>query len=433
MPTKLRPLPPVVAMARPPPTALSPLEHLLLGREKPVSMLTHIYHTRFLETNPADHLASILPPSSLLALRVASSTTNDWVEEHHPELLQRLCVTCPLPRFSLRSSSTLRYLARECTHLTVRVLPADGSIIAAGNMSNPAPATQVFDIVKTFSTLRIEPASAKGGFELLLALRQALESADLKNLTEIHFEPLSNAGLLALRWGGGLGTFESPSGTTDPASVFRTLKSLRLGMTTAGYVDKPYDPLVALTMERITGLKKARNTYRLSIQCLHNYLYHFARSGQLQKLHFEWIDGAGLNPLLLDEEITKVKKGWKWFSAPGITWRGLLEIWLGGVKVTAADVHTMKERMEGLERVFVGREEAAAAGMVGRVVFQDGKEWLEVDLDAASLKTPGSLSAGKGMEVVDGYEEETEGSDTLCNETEEDGEESMVVPFVLRL
>lgn len=414
---KLRPVPPIVAMARLPPTALSSLEHLLLGEGKgeSVNMLTHIWHTRFLHTNPGDHLAILLPTSSLLALRVASSTTKDWVEEHHPELLQRLCVTCPLPRFPLHVGSTFRYLARNCTDLTIKILPSDlcTELITA--------ATQIFDIVKGFSTLRIEPPSTNP-FHVLLSIRTALEIKDLPKCTGMHFEPLDSAGLMSLRWG----TFSSPmipewTSEDDEGSIFSTLKSVRLGMRVAEFTLKPNDPTIGLTMERIRGLKKERSLYRRSVMCLHDYFYEFARNGRLEKVHFEWIDGTGLNPLLVDEEVAKQKNGWKWFSAPGTTWQGLKEVWLGGAKVAASDVNTMKDRMEGLERLFVWKDEAAAR-MEGKVMFVDGKEWLEVDLDAASLRMPGPLHA---TECDDDGE-------TLVNDDDDDSC-SMIVPFVLQL
>lgn len=407
---KLQPVPPIVAMARPLPIALSSLENLLLGKTKPVGMLTHIYHTRFLGTNPGDHLATLLPPSSLLALRLTSSTAKDWVEEHHPELLQRLCVTCPLPRFSLYVGSTLRYLARNCTHLTIKILPSyePPELIAS--------AMQIFDIVKTFSTLRIEPPSPNAYYHFL-SIRTGLELKRLPKCTGLHFEPVDSTGVVSLRWG----PFSSPTipgwhdeDIEDEGSIFGRLKSVRLGMHIADYTLKPNDPTIGLTMERVKALKKKRDKYRDSVQILHDYFFQFARTGMLEKVHFEWIDGIGMNPLLVDEEVAKQKDGWKWFSAPGTTWQGLKEVWLGGVKVSASDVNTMKDRMESLKRLFVWKDEAAAR-MEGKVMFVDGKEWLEVDLEAASLA-------------------ETLNDDdaTLVNDDEDDSH-SMVVPFVLLL
>ncbi|KAL8690221.1 MAG: hypothetical protein Q9218_004284 [Villophora microphyllina] len=435
---KLQPYLPVVAMARPQPISLSRLEQLLCGKETPVSMLTHIYHTRFLHSNPADCLAIILPPSSLLALRVASSTTKEWVEEHHPDLLKRLCVTCPLPRFSLRASSTFRFLARNCSHLTIKVLPSAERVLPE-SPHNPSPATQIFYIVKGFSTLRIEPPLTDA-FESLVALRRALDLAEFKKINEIHIEPLALLGLLALRWGG----FDTFAQSASEYCVFGGLKSLRIGLHVDGFTFNPHDPTLALTIEGIREMKAKRNTYRLSVQALHGYLFQFARWGRLEKLHFEWINGTGPNPLLLDEEIAKERSGWKWFSAPGTVWQTLKEVWLGGVKVTTSDVKIMKERMGVLERLLVWQE-MTAAEIMGTTMFIDGKEWLEIDLSAESLKAVGPLNAVKVTEVLDSCEEEEDeeegeeddefllDGETLINDTDGESVTSMVVPFVLQI
>lgn len=161
-------------MARLAPTALSPFEHLLLGTKRPVSMLAHIFHTCYLDTNIADHLITVLPRSTMLTLRAVSPTTKDWVEEHHPDLIKRLRVTCPLPRFSIQASSTLRRLAVECTHLVIVLLPS-ATPIPAGTIVKPTPARQIFNFVHNFTSLRIELPTTHA-FEPLLSLRQALES-----------------------------------------------------------------------------------------------------------------------------------------------------------------------------------------------------------------------------------------------------------------
>ncbi|KAL8703329.1 MAG: hypothetical protein Q9201_003493 [Fulgogasparrea decipioides] len=409
---KLQPLQPVVPMVRPPPIhALSPFEHLLQGKERPTSMLIHIFHTSFFDSNPADHLITVLPSSSILALRAVSSTTKAWVEEHYPALLKSLRVTCPLPRFSVQASSTLRHLARECTHLTINVLPC-ATPIPAGSVFKPTPSSQLFKIRWGFSTLRIE-LPPNDAFEPLLSLRRGLEAVSLQFLTEIHFEALSVMGLLALRWGGFDATKES---TWIGGNFWRGLKSLRISMKIDGFEYNDAELHAEQNADRITMLKGKREIYRHSVQILHNYFFHYSLNGRLEKLRFDWIGGTGPNPLLLDEEVAEEVDGWKWFSAPGIVWKGLKEVWLGGVRVQGAHVKDMKQRMEGLENLVVW-EDMAAIEIGGETKKVQGKEWLEIDLAADIIEVLGDI-------------------EDLFNETDVGrGEigESIVVTFVLRL
>ncbi|KAL8938018.1 MAG: hypothetical protein Q9211_003398, partial [Gyalolechia sp. 1 TL-2023] len=206
---------------------VSPLEDLLLGTEKPVSIIIHIYHSFFHPTVPADHLLAVLPHSSLLALRAVSRTTKAWVEENEPGVLRKLRVPCPLPKFALQANSTLRRLSHGCQHLTVNVSPS-ATAIPIGSLLSPSPTGQILNIVHNFSSLRIVLPSADA-FEPVLSLRLALESTPLKSFVAIHIEPVDLQSLLAFCWGGFNALGES---TWVGQTFWRGLKSLRIGMTT---------------------------------------------------------------------------------------------------------------------------------------------------------------------------------------------------------
>ncbi|KAI4129803.1 MAG: hypothetical protein LQ338_002054 [Usnochroma carphineum] len=394
-----------------PPATLSPLEELLLGAEKPTAMLVHLYHSFFHDTVPADYMLANLPLSSIITLRAVSHTTRDWVDQHYPDLLTKLQVTCPLPRAADQWGSVLRRLSHACVHLTINVSPSS-TPITRGTFPHYNPAGQIFNIVYNFSSLRIVPP-AKDAFEPLLSLRLALESTSLKNLTHIHIEPLDIAGLLSLRWGG----FDTlQDATWIGQSFWRGVKSLRIGMASQwlnyAHTDlKNQEDEVEKNKQR-----EERELYRQAIQALHNYLFQFSVQNTLGKLRFDWIDGdmIGPNPLLLDEEVAK--GGGEWFSAPGTTWRGLKEVWLGGVAVDGADTTILKQRMEGLEKMMIG-ESLAAREIKGKIQVIESKEWLNVDLNDT-------------IQVVQEY-----GEVENLFDTEDEGPrsraESMVVPFVL--
>ena len=390
---------------------LSPLEVLMRGAEKAAPMIIHLYHPSFHGTAPADHLPALLPRSSILALRAGSHTTKGWVDENCPDLLRRLQVTCPLPNSALQWDSPLRRLSHDCEHLTIKVLPSSTPIFD-GTVLNPTPAGQVFNIVYDFSSLRVvlPPANA---FEPLLSLRLALESTSLRNLTAIHIEPLDISSLLAIRWG----SFDSFTDSSWVGQNFwRGLKSLRIGMKSdwLEYAHKNVEN--EQDVEVKVRLKHERNFYRQGIQMLHNFLMHFSLQDTLEVLRFDWAEGdrSGPNPLLLDEEVAK-EEGGQWFSAPGLMWKGLREVWLGHVGIKATDITLSKPRLEGLEKMMVW-EDSAAAEISGKLEVIDGREWIDVDLNS-EMRNPSEDEAEDLFSAEDGG---------MC-----DRSSSMVVPFVL--
>lgn len=398
-----------------PPKAVSPLEELLLGTEKPTSMLVHCFHSFYHPTVPAENLLAALSVSCLLNLRAVSRTAKAWVENNDPGILTRLLVPCPLPRFALQADSTFRRLAPECQHLTIKLSPSSIPL-PVGDLLNPSPPGQILNIVNEFSSLRVSVPSADG-FEPVLSLRLALESTPLKALITLHIEPIDLESMLALLWGG----FNTINESTWVGQTFwRGLKSLRLGMTTEwlGYAHKDMAKEQDLWLQKMK--KDERQLYRQGIQTLHDYLLQFSLQDTLETLRFDWVgaDERGPNPLLLDEEVAK-EEGGKWFSASGLMWKRLKEIWLGGVKISGTDLQIMKERLPGMEKLMVW-EPLAAGKIRGKMVKIDGVFWLDVDLEAE----------------IEESEDEEEDAETLVDTDDEDGRdrgESMVVPFILEM
>lgn len=404
---------PVIAIVRPL-TTPSPLEELMIGAEKRISIVVHLYHSYFHDSLPGDRLLALLPIPSLLKLRAVSHITKKWVDEHHPDLMKRLRVPCPLPRHALQWNSTLRHLSHGCQHLTIKLSPFPRSI-PKGTFLNPSPTGQIFNVVNNFSSLRIIPPS-KDSFEPLHSLRLTLESTFLQNLTHIHIEPLSLAGLLALRWGG-FDTFTDS--TWIGQSFWRGIKSLRIGM------DNEWPKFAHTGLEKEEDgqqrakMKDERELYRLALQVLHNYFFHFSLHRTLEKLRFDWVGGdmTGLNPLLLDEVVVR-EEGAKWFSAPGNEWKALKEIWLGSIAVDGAQVNILKRRQGGLKKMMVW-ESVAAPELCGEIQVIEGKAWLNVNLKVDYQETAG---LGEFEDLFDTEEGEVRNR-----------AESMVVPFLLRL
>ncbi|KAL8653236.1 MAG: hypothetical protein Q9210_002216 [Variospora velana] len=394
--------------------ALSPFEELILGAEKPTAMLVHLFHPLFHDSIPAGRLLSFLPRASIINLRRVSRTTKAWVEEHHPALLTRLQVVCPLQLHALENDSTLHQLSHDCSSLTIEVLPSSKPM-PAGTFLSPSPAGQIFKIVSKMSSLCIVPP-AHDAFEPVLSLRLALESSPLKSLTHIHVEPLDIASLLALRWGA-FAAFKDSTWTAQ--SVWRGMKSFRVGMTD-DWLRYAHRNLESEQDERHQmRMKEEREFYRQAVQALHNYFFQFAVHGTLGRLHFEWLGGdvTGLNPLLLDEEAAK-EGGGKWFSAPGTKWKGLKEVWLGGAHIDGTSIQILQQRLDGLERLMVSVD-LAAPELNGNIQTIDGKEWLDVDLKPAIQAT------AELEEHEDIYKAQCEGTGGRA--------ESMVVPFVLKI
>ncbi|CAL8579261.1 hypothetical protein XPA_005011 [Xanthoria parietina] len=424
--------PPAFPASRPP-AVLSAFEEFLHTSNRPLSTTVPLRRSCYLHSDAADRLISFLPRSTILALRGVSRTTKEWAHKHHPDLLTTLHLTCPLPRYPTRfSSKTLRSLGPGCRQLTIHLLPS-ATQIHMGSTQDPSPTRQIFNLVNSIQSLRVN-APLTDAFHPLFSLRLALEQAPLKSLTELHFHHLTVPGLLGLRWGG----FDAFVDATWMGKKFwRGITSLRIGMTTDWLQWAVHRDQLSLS-RRESKMQKARDVYRQGIQMLHDWFFHFSLSGHIRRLVFEWLgssssssssssaDVQGPNPFLLDAEIGTQEKNSEWFSAPGIQWHGVREIWLGGIQVASSDVIELKSRFEGLETLMVW-EALAESRILGTVRSVEGREWLDVDLtDELDVEMVGN---GGGKAVGFGELSEREGPVG----DEDGGGDSMLCPFVLRL
>lgn len=423
---KVETRPPSVPTSRPP-TVLSAFEEFVQASKRPPSIVVPLYHSCYLRSDAADRLISFLPRSTILTLRAVSRTIKNWAHKHHHDLLTALHVTCPLPRSSTRfSSKILCSLGPGCRQLTIHVLPS-ATQIHVGSMQAPSPARQIFNIVNSFQSLRVD-APLTDAFYPLFSLRLALEQATMKSLTELHFHQLTVPGLLGLRWGG----FDAFVDATWMGKTFwRGITSLRVGMTT-DWLKWAYQELYHETnAEQRERMKRERDIYRQGIQILHDWFFHFSLVDNMRRLCFEWVGATGPNPFLLDDEVAK-EKGSDWFSAPGITWKGVQEVWLGGVYVDTSDVTTMKLRFDGLEKLMVW-EELSESIIFGTVRSMGGRDWLDIDLTddfqrPIDVRMPEKLRRPLGLGEPIGLEGSVE-----LKEMIDDGETSMLCPFVLRV
>lgn len=133
-----------------------------------------------------------------------------------------------------------------------------------------------------------------------------------------------------------------------------------------------------------TADRAQKERWCTGIKVLHDWLGSFARMHVLKELMFEWQGVEGPNPLLLDEVAVGIGRG-RWFSAPPVRWRGLREVWLGGVGVEVEDLGVLKGRMEGLERLMV-QSAFVGEGNRGWRRVVDGKAWFEVFLGKEDLE-----------------------------------------------
>ena len=177
--------------------------------------------------------------------------------------------------------------------------------------------------------------------------------------------------------------------------------------------------------ERDYNHEAEKEDRRTCTRVLHDWLHSFAANGQLRSFRFEWVNTTSErpNPLLLDELVRE-----KWFSAPGIRWTHLKELWLGSVWVSLVDVQRMKERMAGLEKLVVTPEcldgELIATG---RPIDANGKMWMEIFVEGEWSEVIRRLSrtaAEAETAAVRGFHRERVLSEDRA---------SMVLPFMLDL
>ena len=209
---------------------------------------------------------------------------------------------------------------------------------------------------------------------------------------------------------------------------------------------------------------------RMGFKILHDFLATLAPT--VEVLRWEWLDPSpGLtspslemvpgsnfnhpnpNPLLLDLEVVRMgireRKGQakekemmteeinvaKWFSAPGIEWKGLRVVWFCGFEIAEVDLRGLKERARGLKKVILGevggKEDDAEYGD-GDEGFREEREWVEIDMEGDGDEILGDIEitgarALHGDDGGDWYEMHAEDGE---GGWDEDGR-SMEVPLML--
>ncbi|KAL9610863.1 MAG: hypothetical protein Q9167_004468 [Letrouitia subvulpina] len=405
-----------------PAASISPLscfESLVLPKNEPIPIVTRHYHPDFSFSTPANQLLSLLPRDLRLPLRAVSTIVKQWVEDSSPPLLSRLQVDYP---HSSASESPLMTaipdrLLQRCQYLVIRLLPSTTRHPQIDSVNTDSPATVVSSNLKGISQIRLIPPT-KDSFYPLLDFPQGLQINFCENVTHLHVEPLSLSGLYALR----RGSFTSLSSSNWTDEIFwRKLKSVRLGMVSDWIRYKNESSNINATREDI---KRKKESYRQGIQVLHDFMFQFSLSHNLAALHLEWLDAGragGPNPLLLPHFVGK-EKGANWFSAQATKWKGLNEVRLGGIRVSRKDARMMRHLTADLERMLVW-DEMAEPDMNGRIVSEDSKDWLVVNISgldqlAVSEHQQGSEIIGEGLGIVE--------ADVV-----NDDNGQMVVPFKL--
>ena len=210
---------------------------------------------------------------------------------------------------------------------------------------------------------------------------------------------------------------------------------------------------------------------RMGFKILHDFLATLAPT--VEVLRWEWLDPSpGLtspslemaprsyfnhrpnpNPLLLDLEVVRMgireRKGKakgkemmteeidvaKWFSAPGIEWKGLRVVWFCGFEVAELDLRGLKERASGLKKVIfgeVGREENDAEYGDRDEGFREEREWVEIDMESDGDEILGDIeiTGARALHGDDGGDLDEIHAEDGEDGCDEDGR-SMEVPLML--
>ncbi|KAI4211055.1 MAG: hypothetical protein LQ351_006175 [Letrouitia transgressa] len=367
--------------------SLSHLESLVSVKNEPIPAVTRQYHPSFSFSTPANQLLSLLPRNLRLSLRVVSTKIKTWVEGSSPALLSRLHVDYPNSNASKvpLMAAIPDLLLLRCQHLTISLLP---STTRYPGIDSASTASVVSSSLKGISSIRLIPPTTNS-FYPLLDFPQGLQMNFFENVTQLHIEPLSKSGLYALR----RGSFTSFSGSTWTDAIFwRKLKSVRIGMMSDWIKHKHESSDTIATRE---DLQRRRESYRQGIQLLHDFVFQFSLSQNLEVLRFEWLDASqagGPNPLLLPYIFKKKRKDASrphrphWFSGQPTRWRGLDEVYLGGIRVSKKDARKMLHLIDGLEKMLVWAE-MAEPDMNGDIVSEEATKWLVVgagEIDVAN-------------------------------------------------
>lgn len=390
-------------------SSTSGFESFVTKSNEPIPTALLLHHNGFSSSLPAKQLLSILPKSSILALRRVSRTTKAWTESLRTSPFTSLHIQFPNLDFYSSTPTTLHRISRQCQTLTVSVMGSEAPLITF----HKVPEQSRLPAFTQLTHLHIIPP-ASDSFEPLLAFRNFLQSLDVPVLSRISIDGLALEGIRALRWG----PFSSYEDSDwRGAMVWRRIVVLEARLLPWwSNQPKPSPGNKARCGIEVERQRIEKMEERAGIKILHDWVQSF-EDNKMERFRFEWpLQTRGPNPLLLGEAAAKDKLG-TWFSAPPIRSRGCREVWLGGCYIGMEDVRLLEDRLRGLERVMVWRG-WLGEGLVGKRSTVEGTEWVGVHLKPKKKETKERADTKLGKQnstkraLDEELDDETEFSDT---------------------
>ena len=306
---------------------------------------------------PEKRLLSFLPISSLLALRLVSRTTKDWVDNGPRSVFSTLYLPFPFKakEYATNAGVPSRQASRMCEKLIVNVAASATSL---RTMDNIFCGRRNLPRYSSLTHVHVN-APSSGSFWTLLEFRMFMQAVHRPQLRRFSINGLSIEGVKALRWGP-LTSYLDVDWTSSV--MWRQLTNLDISLASS---------IGAADLGR-----SEEGTQALKI--LHDWIGSFDENN-FEKVRFEWMeDRKKPNPFLLDELP-------EMYGSEGepmmrrISWRNCKEIWLGGVGLGTKDLRKMTDRVKGLKKLMIwtsllGRKPRAGE----RKVYSRGQEWVVI-------------------------------------------------------
>lgn len=316
---------------------------------------------------PAKRLLSFLPISSLLALRLVSRTTKDWVDNGPRSVFSTLYLPFPFKseEYATNAGVPSHRASRMCEKLIVNVAASATPLRAMYNIFCRARTLPKYS---SLTHVHVN-APSSDSFWPLLELRMFIQAVDRPQLRRFSVNGLSIEGVKALRWGP-LTSYLDADWTSSV--MWRQLTNLDISLASSiGAVDLG---------------RSEEGTQALKI--LHDWIGSFDEN-RFEKVRFEWMeDRKKPNPFLLDE-LSEMYGSEGEPEMRRISWKSCKEIWLGGVRLGTKDLRKMTYRVKGLKRLMIwssllGRKTKAGE----RKVYSRGREWIMLKVsDRSQNKT----------------------------------------------
>jgi hypothetical protein len=315
--------------------------------------------------------------ATLRCLRGVSRVFHNILNTHQPErMFHKLYLDAPFPSSS--DTTSLAHVSLLCQHLTIKVgyvysssnsdknqTPARQTIRARDTSSdNPASPYELsalhqhrqtrmrqqwigllsrFQRLETLA-LRIDGDPTWPGYtdieDMLVTLRIAIESADLKHLRNLCLDPIHAMGIIHLRWLT-MHAFGGP--TASEASVWRHLDTLDIWIQS---------PFTAKQLTEVQGI--------MFKKVLYEYLRSFAPT--LRCLRVVWVGGDGPSPLTLHLEPNLEGRA-------EIHWPRLEELWVGNITFPRRTIQCTPKLAPKVTRLMILRSTHGD---------YDSSEWIEM-------------------------------------------------------